>query len=195
MFAMKWMLLLAICPDATIARIFSDISFGGGSWVGETGWSLACYATPGGDKLSIAYTYGGSSATATDLSVAQGSSFSAGDLVLTIDDIVSTCTLSMTDTFSDGWQGNKFLSPSLGVPSSGLTLSSGGSGSAEVCAIAQQLALHEARLSDRWLLLRLAGECAGSAIAIAADTSLVAPIATPPAGTADASTRLPEVGW
>ena len=99
----------------------------------ETRWVLSCYAgDPSGDKLTILVTHGGSSTSETDVSVAQGSSFSAGALVLTMDETATTCVLSMTDTWGDGWGGNAFDSPSLGA--SMLTLASGSSGTEQVCA-------------------------------------------------------------
>ena len=126
--------------------MFDDITFGGGGYTSETGWSLACYA---GDpassaKLPITYAYdGGTNKTSTDVNdVQQGSSFAAGKLVLSMEDKVTSCVLTMTDSWGDGWGGNTFESPSMGVPTVGITLASGSSGSAQVCATVAHIEPH-----------------------------------------------------
>ena len=120
--------ILAVASAGTIT--FDDISFGGGSFVGETGWTLFCYdgdPDAGGSTLDITYAYTGSpedaTGVATGVSVGQGKSFSSGDLVLTMDDSANVCKLTMTDSYGDTWNGNKFASTEMGKPD-GVSLTS-----------------------------------------------------------------------
>ena len=97
-----WLALLL--PLSVALRTFS-ISVSTGRYANEVSWNVLC---PGGSRCSGWAPYTGSCTG------------NAG----------STCTLTMSDSFGDGWNGAQWVGSWSGGSTSGLTLPSGSSGSA-----------------------------------------------------------------
>ena len=83
--------LLAPPPSPPTPTIFLTITCSSGSGASEVGWSLAC---SDGTTLSGGAPY----TSSVPLAVALG----------------ATCTLDMTDSYGDGWNGAKWEAPSFG---------------------------------------------------------------------------------
>ena len=97
-------LVLTFSITAVALRTFS-ITVSGGRYPGEVSWSVLC---PGGSPCSGGAPYSGSC------------SGNPG----------STCTLSMSDSFGDGWNGASWVGSWSGGSTAGLTFNSGRSASA-----------------------------------------------------------------
>ena len=69
-------------PTPTGGQIATEVSCGGGSWQYEVGWTLTC-----SDGVTLS---GGATYYLNILEVTSG----------------ATCSLAMTDSYGDGWNGN-----------------------------------------------------------------------------------------
>lgn len=93
---------MAIDANAIPIKVDIPITCGGGSWKGEVSWTLTC---------SDGTTETGGNPYTGSVNVDKG----------------STCSLAMSDSFGDGWNGGKFNA--LGTD---CTLTSGRSGSCDL---------------------------------------------------------------